>query len=135
MPSAGPAFSTSDIAIDGSPLMKCGLSRPPLTAIPNPYPGTRVRDTLWYSQPTRSPPYTFQKPFINLFSSNNTFCVLSVLNNYLFLIHLILLYTFIYLTTLVQIFFHSQHIDSFNFSTDWKLVVHTLNFFRFEYFK
>lgn len=28
------------MAIDGSPLAKCGLSRPPLTAIPNPNPGT-----------------------------------------------------------------------------------------------
>lgn len=35
-PSAGPALRTSQIAIEGSPLSKCGLSRPPLTAIPNP---------------------------------------------------------------------------------------------------
>jgi len=35
-PSAGPDFRTSDTAIEGSPLAKCGLSRPPLTAIPNP---------------------------------------------------------------------------------------------------
>ena len=35
-PSAGPAFNTSEIAIDGSPFIKCGLSRPPLTAIPKP---------------------------------------------------------------------------------------------------
>ena len=39
-PSAGPAFRTSDIAMEGSPLAKCGLSRPPLTAIPNPNPDT-----------------------------------------------------------------------------------------------
>lgn len=36
LPSAGPPFKTSLIAIDGSPLAKCGLSLPPLTAIPNP---------------------------------------------------------------------------------------------------
>lgn len=35
-PSAGPDFNTSDTAIEGSPLAKCGLSRPPLTAMPNP---------------------------------------------------------------------------------------------------
>lgn len=35
-PSAGPDFRTSDTAMDGSPFAKCGLSRPPLTAIPNP---------------------------------------------------------------------------------------------------
>lgn len=40
LPSAGPAVRTSDMAIEGSPLAKCGLSRPPLTAIPNPNPGT-----------------------------------------------------------------------------------------------
>lgn len=40
LPSAGPALSTSEMAIDGSPLAKCGLSLPPLTAIPNPNPVT-----------------------------------------------------------------------------------------------
>jgi len=35
-PSAGPFFSTSDTTTAVSPLGKCGLSRPPLTAIPNP---------------------------------------------------------------------------------------------------
>lgn len=44
-PSAGPALRTSDMAIDGSPLAKCGLSRPPETAIPKPYPGTLDRVT------------------------------------------------------------------------------------------
>ena len=44
-PSAGPAFNTSEIAILGSPLVKCGLSLPPLTAIPKPYPGTRAKVT------------------------------------------------------------------------------------------
>ena len=34
--SAGPAFKTSEMAILGSPLVKWGLSRPPLTAMPNP---------------------------------------------------------------------------------------------------
>ena len=57
LPSAGPAFRTSEMAIAGSPLVKCGLSLPPLTAIPNPYPGTRVRVTWWYSQTIRSPPW------------------------------------------------------------------------------
>lgn len=32
--SAGPPFSTSLTAIDGSPVTKCGLSRPPETAMP-----------------------------------------------------------------------------------------------------
>ena len=40
LPSAGPALRTSDIAMEGSPLAKCGLSLPPLTAIPKPNPGT-----------------------------------------------------------------------------------------------
>ena len=35
-PSAGPAFNTSEMAMDGSPLAKCGLSWPPLTAMPKP---------------------------------------------------------------------------------------------------
>ena len=30
----------SEMTIEVSPLAKWGLSRPPLTAIPNPYPGT-----------------------------------------------------------------------------------------------
>ena len=45
LPSAGPAFKTSEMAILGSPLVKWGLSRPPLTAMPNPYPGTRSKIT------------------------------------------------------------------------------------------
>lgn len=40
LPSAGPAVRTSEMAIDGSPLEKWGLSLPPLTAIPNPNPVT-----------------------------------------------------------------------------------------------
>ena len=44
-PSAGPPFSTSEIAMLGSPLVKWGLSLPPDTAIPNPYPGTRCKVT------------------------------------------------------------------------------------------
>ena len=32
--SAGPPFNTSLTAIDGSPVTKCGLSRPPETAMP-----------------------------------------------------------------------------------------------------
>lgn len=35
-PSAGPPLMTSEMAMDGSPLAKCGLSRPPETAIPKP---------------------------------------------------------------------------------------------------
>jgi hypothetical protein len=35
-PSAGPALRTSEMAMDGSPFVKCGLSRPPETAMPNP---------------------------------------------------------------------------------------------------
>jgi hypothetical protein len=31
LPSAGPPFSTSLTAMDGSPFAKCGLSRPPDT--------------------------------------------------------------------------------------------------------
>ena len=57
LPSAGPAFNTSEMAILGSPLVKCGLSLPPLTAIPKPYPGTRAKVTWWYSHTIRSPPY------------------------------------------------------------------------------
>lgn len=34
--SAGPPFSTSLTAIDGSPVAKCGLSLPPETAMPKP---------------------------------------------------------------------------------------------------
>ena len=55
-PSAGPALSTSDIAMLGSPFVKCGLSLPPETAMPKPYPGTRFSVTWWYSQTIRSPP-------------------------------------------------------------------------------
>lgn len=44
--SAGPPLRTSLTAIDGSPFAKCGLSRPPDTAIPKPYPGTLVTDTV-----------------------------------------------------------------------------------------
>lgn len=44
--SAGPAFKTSLTAIDGSPLAKCGLSRPPETAMPKPKPGTRDNVTV-----------------------------------------------------------------------------------------
>ena len=55
LPSAGPAFKTSEMAIEGSPWTKWGLSLPPLIAIPKPYPGTRDKVTLWYSHPMRSP--------------------------------------------------------------------------------
>ena len=34
--SAGPPLMTSEMAMEGSPLAKCGLSRPPDTAMPNP---------------------------------------------------------------------------------------------------
>lgn len=35
-PCAGPAMRTSETATEGSPSSKWGLSKPPLTAIPNP---------------------------------------------------------------------------------------------------
>ena len=44
-PSAGPDLRTSEMAMLGSPLVKWGLSRPSLTAMPNPYPGTRSKST------------------------------------------------------------------------------------------
>lgn len=49
--SAGPDAKTSLTAILGSPEAKCGLSLPPDTAIPNPYPGTRVTHICLYSHP------------------------------------------------------------------------------------
>lgn len=49
--SAGPCDKTSLTAILGSPELKWGLSRPPDTAIPNPYPGTLVTVTCLYSHP------------------------------------------------------------------------------------
>ena len=60
-PSAGPDLRTSEMAMLGSPLVKWGLSRPPLTAMPNPYPGTRSKSTWWYSQTMRSPPCKIRK--------------------------------------------------------------------------
>ena len=35
-PSAGPPPMTSEMAMEGSPFAKCGLSMPPLTAMPKP---------------------------------------------------------------------------------------------------
>lgn len=49
--SAGPETRTSLTAMLGSPEAKCGLSRPPDTAIPNPYPGTLVTVICLYSHP------------------------------------------------------------------------------------
>ncbi len=58
LPSAGPPFSTSEMAMEVSPLEKWGLSRPPDTAMPNPQPDTRLRVTWCSSQAIRSPPCT-----------------------------------------------------------------------------
>ncbi len=58
LPSAGPPFSTSEMAMEVSPLEKWGLSRPPDTAMPNPQPDTRLSVTWCSSQAIRSPPCT-----------------------------------------------------------------------------